>query len=264
MKIRELFEDGRIRFLKDKSPEEVIELLKTECSEIYNLYKSTGFKNFFFRGEKDANDKYEPFKASIYKDRIPVQMHLKIHEMFNAAMTRVGLVAHRGNSIFTSSNFIVAADWGNTCVIFPTNGFKYTWFQDMKTSYIFHDIEKFNEKRYHLMLIFDSIVEGFQQKDMVRIKRFNKIKELNSDEGKDYKIISELGFNGNKPLTREKFSDNLWDDFIKNDIKGTDKDLEYPLKNKGEVLFSNCEYYGIPIQGVTRNNEVIKVLRNEI
>jgi hypothetical protein len=264
MKIHELFEDDRLRFLKDKSPEEVVELLKSECSEIYNLYKSTGFKNLFFRGEKDANDKYEPFKAGIYQNRIPVQMDPKLHETFNAAMMRVGLGAHRGNSIFTSSNFIVAADWGNTCIVFPTNGFKYTWFKDMKTTYIFHDIKIFSETVYHLENVFDDLSKRFPTKDLIVKRRINKIKEADTKEGEDYRTIFKHGFEGNKPVSKEKFKNNLWDDFILNNVKGTDEDLKYPLTHKGEVLFSNCEYYGIPIRGVTRNNDIIQALKNEI
>lgn len=241
-----LVESKRLRFF-DGPSDDVIEKIKTECSDIIELYKSRS--KFIYRGEQVAN-KYGPnsiFIASIRDDRKPVEMDEKYHEEINSSMQRLALTAHRGNSIFCTTSTDDARSWGRVCVIFPKNGFKYTWFQNHNTEgYVFDDLNRGMrgvEQCYAAFqqVVVDSHNDATEAKEIVKRRNFgaainHKFKDLFSMFG-----IDEDSRKLNSP---ETFREYLIDNMII-ELEPFNKHLDRFLTRGGELLITGQEYYGV-------------------
>lgn len=130
---------SEIKLLEDVPPN-VRQIWENEvipnCSYIYNLYRNN-IKNithiddivagtFLFRGVKRYNN--EIFYGQSRENRRPVDSPTLVHDQLSLAMLSAGLKATRSNSIFTSSALGTAHGYGAIkYVIFPVNGFNYTW-----------------------------------------------------------------------------------------------------------------------------------------
>lgn len=241
MKVNDLFEADRLQYFEYKE-DELVETLKKECSEIISTYKSTG--KYLYRGEKDARIR-RIFKASIHQDRIPVQMDLKIHHRFNDALKSAGFIAHRGNSIFTTGDRSVAEPWGKLIVIvLPVNGFDYTWFDYDSTEYVYNDIVEF-AKRMQYQIAYDRMKEyGLETIE-------NKLKSgllAGAKQERDtLKMYSLYGFNSDgsiKPYG--EIRDSIWKHYVTVTLGATKTRLKEAVAGGKEVLFANCQYYGVP------------------
>ena len=144
MKFKAFLSEGlRIRKL-DIPTEELLRKIKTECSDILKEYDKVDWDTGIWRGEdslkneKVNSDTLTGYVASIRTDRIPVELDILKHKGFNDALIRAGFDSHRGNSIFTTMQSGIATAWGLPCLIFPKNGFKYTWFKDFEKDYGAH------------------------------------------------------------------------------------------------------------------------------
>lgn len=110
-------------------PEEQIAFIKehldleTECSQILSVYRQTN--QFLYRGMRNRP---AVFRSGIRDDRKPLEMPEWIHNLLLKAYRRLGVAAHRGNSIFATPDEKIADVWGDAYIIFPTNGFKFSWF----------------------------------------------------------------------------------------------------------------------------------------
>lgn len=102
----------------------VIELIKKHCSDILKIYQSTG--QMLYRGTKTNFG--IAYIGTPRTERIPTSSNASINDAFNRAMEKLGYQARRDNSLFCSSSQSHAAGFGsNIYVIFPLNGFDYTW-----------------------------------------------------------------------------------------------------------------------------------------
>jgi len=52
--------------------------------------------------------------------------------MLAAAYETYDITAHRQNSIFTTPEISVASDWGDVYIVFPKNGYKFSYFSELK------------------------------------------------------------------------------------------------------------------------------------
>lgn len=101
--------------------EEFMDILEEECSTIWNMYKRTGF---LYRGIQDYDDL---IVKSIRSDRNPTDLDPIRHNLSIEAYKKLGIAAHRGNSIFCSTDLEVAEAWGDTYIVFPTDPFKFSY-----------------------------------------------------------------------------------------------------------------------------------------
>ena len=245
-----LFESARLRKINKDT---FIEDVQTECSDIIALLKTS--QRALLRGEAGARSTDGPFVASIRKNRKPVEMEDVRHHMFNAALQRNGLTAHRGNSIFCTTDAETASTWGAVCLILPKNGFKYTWFEDFS---------KANEGYY----VFDEI--NFKMSGIERSVDY--FKQVIIDAGKKNvklakEIVATRNFGGGGPAGRtfkrqfqeyglvetgdslndpSDFFDYLMDEFV-NDLGATSKGINRFLNVNSEILITGVDYYGIPL-----------------
>ena len=105
--------------------------IKRDCSEILALYQEM-LGRALYRGLSS----HLPFiESPIEQNRKPTQLSPLIqHEVDHDLFAR-GFKAVRGNSIFCAGARI-AKSWGkSTYVVFPKNGFSYTWYPKFQQDY---------------------------------------------------------------------------------------------------------------------------------
>ena len=124
---------------------EKLDKILAPCSEILQVYKNAN--GFLYRGMKppDARPsltaKSSVFVSTIRKNRKPVAIPSAYHTLYHKAFLDLGFEATRKNSIFTSTRG-TAGSWGSgVYIIFPFNGFKYTWFEEQSSEYLYYPLE---------------------------------------------------------------------------------------------------------------------------
>lgn len=123
-----------------KDIEKAAETLTKYCSEFINVYKETDGK-FLYRGTSDAGGTKGNQIKSIRKNRQPIDVSLRQHNLLEQYFKELGLKANRKNSIFCSTSKDIAADWGNDVkIIFVRDGWEGTAFKESKTEYAFYTL----------------------------------------------------------------------------------------------------------------------------
>jgi hypothetical protein len=110
----------------------LLERIKSECSDIFNLYKTSG-KCFYSGRRSQAANGPIWFERATRTNRKPKDSEDYYHDILNLILAKAGMVANRSNSIFVTARLQTARNYGKVYVIFPKNGFKYTWtnFEDL-------------------------------------------------------------------------------------------------------------------------------------
>ena len=142
MKLIELHE-AQDKFMAKVLPGDVQKIskkLQAECSIAVEAYKSTG--SYLMRGIRELKGRpIETIQSEIRQDRKPIFMPSGTHDFINRAMMEIGLKAHRGNSIFCTTDNITAGAWGQIYAVFPVDGWTGTVFQRVKVGYAFDRLE---------------------------------------------------------------------------------------------------------------------------
>jgi hypothetical protein len=147
MKVIELFEDAYYaKKMREKDPKIIAKILEKECSTFVNAYRSA--HKVIFRGIKELSGDVVFAEALIRPDRVPLFMPKNQHDIINEAMIKLGLKAHRGNSIFCTTYAATASDWGQEYAIFPVDGWVGTVFEKVKTGYVF---DKIHDETYDIV-----------------------------------------------------------------------------------------------------------------
>jgi ribosomal protein L17 len=115
---------------KEVTSSKLVEVLKTECSDVIRAMKSTD--QGLFRGSKNAG---EVFVGRPRENRNPLDSQRADQVLYDNYLTALGIVAQRHNSLFVSNLYGVANEYaerhgGVVYVIFPKNGFKFSWSQE--------------------------------------------------------------------------------------------------------------------------------------
>ena len=136
MRYHELFEDRETNngFRTDMSNMSIDQLwmgLEHECSDALSIAKSTG--RFFYRGTVD--DMFLIYKGRIRDNRMPTNTPREVQQRINDWMQHNGFRALRTNSLFVTTDLDQAKSYGTPFIIFPKNGFAFTWFQNSKDLY---------------------------------------------------------------------------------------------------------------------------------
>ena len=99
-------------------------LIIPHCSEILKIYSLSN--KVLYRGIE--NQVSTIFRGTSRIDRKPRDSYLMLSELFELGLKHLGMTALRSNSIFAISDEEIAKNFGNqTFIIFPINGFEYTW-----------------------------------------------------------------------------------------------------------------------------------------
>jgi len=99
------------------------------CSESLAACKNGG--RFMYRGFSSA----QPIvRGRSWDDREPVDSDQKLSRRFDSMLKALGFKALRSNSIFVTSALKTASYFGTSYIIFPINGFNYTYTSFMDLS----------------------------------------------------------------------------------------------------------------------------------
>jgi transcription antitermination factor NusG len=108
--------------------------LAKHCKEIIKVYKELNENNFdrerfLFRGIKSSDDAVygKPFEA-----REPKDSDRALHDLVNGTINNLGFEANRENAMFASGDRVQASNYGSLYIMFPMDGFKFTWSKTVK------------------------------------------------------------------------------------------------------------------------------------
>lgn len=211
----------RLVEIEDPSSDKVATVAKsilTRCSDIVNFYRTIPRSpgDFFMRGTS-AHIKNPGFFGAVdyYRsrsnpDRSPKDVSLNVHNKIVEWMVDMKFAAHRGNSIFVTSDSKEAHEmYGRLFIIFPVNGFSYTWSKMHKD--FFKSIEHSKDVREQILeLDMDSI------QDIRWFDNFFQFQNHNLEQA--FQSKNEVMINGEYYAINSSHTD-----FVENSIIGVNK-----------------------------------------
>lgn len=106
----------------------VMDAIKTNCGEFLSYIRAAGKHRPLYRGISGRNPTFMEVRGR--QTRTPVTLSQQDHDMTNDFLARSGMTANRDNSSFATSNQFVAQAFGSIYLVFPKDGFAYTYFED--------------------------------------------------------------------------------------------------------------------------------------
>jgi len=97
--------------------------IEQNCDEF--LKSAIAENKFLYRGQNDAKSLI--FVGYPRDNREPKDSNLDAQKLMDKYLKLKGFKALRSNSIFTSSDYMQASNFGKVYAIFPKNGFTFTW-----------------------------------------------------------------------------------------------------------------------------------------
>lgn len=238
--------------------------LAKHCKEIIKVYKELNRNDFnrekfLFRGIKASDDALygKPFDA-----RKPKDSNRDLHDLVNGTINRLGFEANRENAMFVSGDRGQASNYGSLYIMFPVDGFKFTWSKTVK------DLVLDSSKKLEMM-----------DKDVVRQLRAmaKEARETASEPSafpisdpddlfysgyeydRDYNRISRAIEMGMMPDEAQDLLDNiLTDDSIQKHFEFTDQDLYGAILSEKEVYIKG-DYYAVRLE---HSKELFKFLED--
>lgn len=104
--------------------DKVWRMLKTECSEFLEVLKSPPGL-MLLRGMRGQNSAV--FQGRGWANRRSKDSTPRVSMVFNYCLEKLGFAARRDNSTFVTTNKNLAKEFGQIYLIFPKNGFKFTY-----------------------------------------------------------------------------------------------------------------------------------------
>lgn len=128
-------QDETGRNVHDRNQDMIADYIGQHCSDILSLYQNTGSRVFYrglswphlIRSAPGLSYKTFAFVGQSREDRRTKDSNTSQTQVFDAALATNGFKALRSNSLFVSSSPSVANDYGSIWVIFPFNGFDFTY-----------------------------------------------------------------------------------------------------------------------------------------
>lgn len=119
MKIFEIVQNKPKNFSDNK----LIEFIERNCSDCLKDYRKT--HRILYRGLRRVDDNI--FVGTSPINRKSVDLPMLIQNIFDDKFKQLHFDARRSNSIFCVPSAWTANKYGNAYMIFPINGFKFTW-----------------------------------------------------------------------------------------------------------------------------------------
>lgn len=99
----------------------LLQVLNTECSDFVEIMKKAN--SMLYRGVKSEESVFE---GRSREDRTPKDSNKAVSAMLDLMLDQLGVSALRGNSIYATSSYSQASNYGwNVYIIFPKNGFDF-------------------------------------------------------------------------------------------------------------------------------------------
>jgi len=131
-----------LHYLKEEKTEEIIDILKRECSQIINVYKKAHWA--LLRGE---SLEHSPFFSKVPRiadktkpARIPSSTPQDVHNYINVWFNDT-FGWHVRNGVFTTGKLITASDYGTAYIFFPVDGYKFVYAEGISDLFIFLPIK---------------------------------------------------------------------------------------------------------------------------
>jgi len=109
----------------NESRDKIVNFIKKNCSQI--LYSYEQHNKFLYHGVDNILSCREVIFGKQKNGRKPLGTDINIHNKLNTILRKCGFKSVRSNSIFCISNIWLAEEFGEIFVIFPLNGFNYSW-----------------------------------------------------------------------------------------------------------------------------------------
>jgi len=125
---------GRKKDLKNSESEFVkqfVPVLQKNCKQALSAFKKA---NVLYRGSKPHGSAY---LGRSVKNRTPMDTPNPVQSNLDQLFLSAGYKAVRGNSIFVSGDADTADEYGHLYIIFPIDGFNFTWSTKISDLYSF-------------------------------------------------------------------------------------------------------------------------------
>lgn len=226
---------------KEVTSTKLVEIIKTECSDAIRVMRST--ERGMFRGAANAG---EVFVGRPRENRNPLDSKSADQVLYDNYLTSLGIVAQRHNSLFVSSLYGIADEYaqrhgGVTYVIFPKNGFKYSWSKEHQDIVI--ELSLIMDKKYIKALektVLSYVIKKFKGEKADNI--YNQVRTLftrilNIPNASTFNFIVEL-------LKKIKFpeADNVTTELafpsanFHKEFQCTDKNIKEAILTGHEIL----------------------------
>jgi hypothetical protein len=132
--MNKLYDELRFLVQDNVNLSQVMRKLQANCGQFLRDAKYAG--RLLFRGKAGSRSLNTPsFVGDSIPDRRPTDLNKVIHDNLNRVMLGMGYTATRGNSIMCTSDLEMAREYGSPYLIFPLNGFSFTWSTKTKDLY---------------------------------------------------------------------------------------------------------------------------------
>jgi hypothetical protein len=124
MKITELIQPGGRKPLSGDTNIHTIwdRILTRHCTQAITAYRSAG--DMLYRGMKTD---LPQFRAASHESRVTRDSCRSVTKYFDQLLAECGMTALRSNSIFATSRLSMVEEFGKAYVIFPVDGFRFTY-----------------------------------------------------------------------------------------------------------------------------------------
>lgn len=212
------------------SAESIVTAIKANCSDIVNMYKQTNvdprsLNGFLLRG---VENKPAIFKSESHQNRTPKDSIVELQNLVDDWLHYNGFKALRSNSIFCVGTWSHARTYGPTYIIFPVNGFDYTWFKGT----------------YDLFVHFSAVLS----------KEIDKIAQKNN---MNFKEIAQLTAQYPKEKEIEIYKNNLDEIMLKADPVQDNLELCLASYPTHEVMITG-KYYAISVTNTKVLQQILK------
>lgn len=231
----------RAKRKRDQINQRIFDILDSDCSDFVKDMKKA--RLVLYRGTRnDAS----VFEAHTMEDRRPKDSNAEVTELYDQMMSALGVKALRSNSIFTTTNYGFAANYGrDVYMIFPKNGFDFLS-TDVKDLILDKKYQLANQeaiKRFCLA------VKEYGQANVPNWENTPLAKNINWPDWEHSLRVLELNFQGgNRMNLPEKFRVNI-EDFVspasvKDAFKPNTTDL-VPALVSGKEMLIRGEYWAL-------------------
>ena len=132
MRINEIAPGERADVVKNRIAS-FIKIVRTECSDAWEAYHRN--YTLLYRGVASAVGT-NMFHSMPRENRRTLTSNPKLQTYIDNALAKTGFTALRSNSIFCTTEGVDAASYGKPFIIFPKNGFSFTWSPDVGDLFI--------------------------------------------------------------------------------------------------------------------------------
>lgn len=124
-------------------PQELITQFKSDCNYYLTEYFSPQLP--LYKGVNENEDRFTVKKIITDRNRKPLNSAYTLHNYLVEIFKELGYTAHRGNSVFCTSNKNMANNYGALSILFPAGDFTFTWSPSFTDFYTDFYVESFGE-----------------------------------------------------------------------------------------------------------------------